>query len=70
MNVAPAGERCRRDDIQVGQPEHVHEAAGLLLPPREAAAKVQLKVEEERTGPPISGALRTTEGHRGCGQVG
>ena len=67
---SPAGERGRRDHIQVGQQEHVHQAAGLLLPPREAEAEVQLKVEEERTGQPISGVVCTAEGHRGGGQVG
>ena len=63
------GERRGGDDIQVGQPEHVHEAAGLLLPPGEAAREVRLAVEAERARQPVSGAVRTPQGHRGCCQV-
>ena len=67
--VNPEGERSLRDPLQVGQQEHVHEAAGLLLPPRQTAEEVRLEVEEERTGPPISGAVHTAQGHRGSGQA-
>ena len=68
--IVDPGERRGGDDIQVGQPEHLHEAAGLLLPPREAAREVRLAVEAERARQPVSGAVRPPQGHRGSRQVG